>query len=54
MLDFSEKLIELVNNEQLRMLYESNGWDHVRDKFHYTRLVSDMEKLYYKLLNQQN
>lgn len=53
-LDFSEKLIELVNNEQLRMLYESNGWDHVRDKFHYTRLVSDMEKLYYKLLNQQN
>ena len=53
-LDFSEKLIELVNNEQLRMLYESNGWDHVRDKFHYTRLVSDMEKLYYKLLNEQN
>ena len=50
--DFSEKLTELVNNEKLRSSYELNGWTHVKDKFHYTRLVSDMEKLYYKLLNQ--
>lgn len=52
--DFTEKLLELVNNEQLRKTFENNGWDHVRDKFHYTRLVSDMEKLYYKLLKEHN
>lgn len=52
--DFSEKLIHLVNDESLRRVYESNGWEHVREKFHYTRLTADMEKLYYKLLNQHN
>lgn len=50
--DFTKKLTELVNSKSLRSLYELNGWTHVKDKFHYTRLVSDMEKLYYKLLNQ--
>ncbi len=49
--DFSEKLTELINNEQLRQLYESNGWEHVKDKFHYMRLASDMENLYNKLLS---
>ena len=49
--DFSEKLLDLVNNEKLRDFYGSNGWEHVKNKFHYSRLVSDMEKLYYKLLN---
>jgi len=52
--DFSDKLADLVNNEALRVLYASNGWDHVKEKFHYTRLTADMEKLYYKLLNKQN
>jgi len=28
------------------------GWEHVKDKFHYTRLVKDMEALYFSLLKQ--
>lgn len=50
--DFSKKLKELIENDNLRKLYESNGWKHVKDKFHYTRLIDDTEKLYYKLLNE--
>jgi len=52
--DFSEKLKILVENEELRRTYEKNGWAHVKQKFHYTRLVSDMENLYYRLLKQHN
>lgn len=48
--DFSKKLAHLVEDENLRMRNAANGWQHVRDKFHYTRLISDMENLYYKLL----
>jgi glycosyltransferase involved in cell wall biosynthesis len=50
--DFAIKLKELTDNDSLRKKYESNGWEHVKEKFHYSRLVSDMEKLYYKLLNE--
>ncbi len=49
--DFSEKLIKLIDNEQLRQLYELNGWEHVKDKFHYMRLATDMERLYDRLLS---
>lgn len=49
--DFAEKLLTLVNNQNLRENLAKNGWEHVKNKFHYTRLVSDMEQLYYKLLN---
>lgn len=52
--DFSEKLYQLVKDKELRVLYGQNGWDHVKNKFHYTRLASDMEKLYYKLLANGN
>lgn len=52
--DFSEKLLTLVENKQLREMHARHGWDYVRDKFHYERLASDMEQLYYKLLNQHN
>ncbi len=51
--DFSEKLLMLIENDQLRNDFALKGWDHVRTKFHYTRLVSDMENLYYKLLTSQ-
>lgn len=52
--DFSIKLLHLIDNKELRDKYESNGWEHVKSKFHYTRLVNDMENLYYKLLNGHN
>lgn len=50
-ISFSEKLLELVNDKQLRLKLGNNGWDKVGNKFHYTRLVEDTRKLYYQLLN---
>ncbi len=50
--DFSEKLKMLVENESMRNSQAERGWEHVKEKFHYTRLVRDTENLYYKLLNQ--
>lgn len=50
--DFSEKLRELVESEDLRTHFANNGWQQVKDKFHYSRLVSDMENLYQTLLKQ--
>lgn len=51
--DLTEKLLQLVNNPVLRQQLAQNGWEHVRQKFHYTRLVNDMENLYNKLLYNQ-
>lgn len=48
---FSEALLRLINNDNLRVNMGSKGWNRVKDKFHYTRLVNDMEKLYVSLLN---
>lgn len=52
--DFSEKLLQLVENENLRASLSNKGWGYVKEKFHYTRLTADMEKLYYQLLNPAN
>ncbi len=49
--DFSEKLLHLVENKELRERLAMNGWEQVRHTFHYTRLASDMKKLYETLLN---
>ncbi len=48
---FYNHLLELVNNDSKRKAMKKNGWSHVKDKFHYTRLVRDMEQLYNRLLN---
>lgn len=52
--DFSGKLLQLVENKKLRTVHEQHGWNHVKNKFHYERLVQDMGQLYYRLLNQHN
>lgn len=48
--EFSESLLKLVENDSLRQNLGNNGWYHVKDKFHYTRLVKDMDQLYQTLL----
>lgn len=45
-------LLKLVENDALRSTMGEKGWSHVKEKFHYTRLVSDMEKLYLRLLDR--
>lgn len=48
---FYNALLKLVEDDELRLKMGQEGWNHVREKFHYTRLVNDMQKLYVSLLN---
>lgn len=48
--DFSQKLLKLVNSDDLRKEMKKQGWEFVRETFHYTRLVNDTKKLYDELL----
>lgn len=50
---FAAALLELVENEKKREFLSQNGWTHVEESFHYTRLVNDMDKLYRKLVNEK-
>ncbi len=47
---FSDNLQRLVNTEDLMSSFSQKGWEHVKNKFHYTRLVNDMSNLYHDLL----
>lgn len=48
--EFNEKLLQLVEDDQLRESMGKNGWNFVEEKFHYKRLVNDMQQLYKELL----
>ncbi len=48
--DFAEKLLYMIENDEARKYMSGKGWSFVKDKFHYTRLVNDMNNLYKKLL----
>ncbi|MDD2635446.1 MAG: glycosyltransferase [Bacteroidales bacterium] len=52
--DFAVKLLKLINDNELRAEMSKYGWEFVKNRFHYTRLVSDMEKLYDELLLKYN
>lgn len=49
---FSTSLIRLINDEKLREQMSKNGWELVKERFHYTRLVSEMSTLYNNLLTK--
>ena len=49
--DFVAKLLPVANNASLRQQMSVNGWTFVKDKFHYTRLVADTDRLYRELLD---
>ncbi|MFN3555852.1 MAG: glycosyltransferase [Bacteroidales bacterium] len=49
--DFAFKLRQLAENDQMRQSFAAHGWDQVGEKYHYTRLVRDMEMLYHELLD---
>ena len=51
--DFADLLLKLTENEELRKKMSENGWQYVKEKYHYTRLVADMEHLYSKLLKNK-
>ena len=47
---FRRNLLEMVDNDALRLQFGEKGWQFVKDKFHYERLVDDIAKLYRSLL----
>lgn len=52
--EYTEQLLLLIENDEFRKQLSESGWDHVKDNFHYTRLVDDMKQLYLKLLGEKN
>jgi glycosyltransferase involved in cell wall biosynthesis len=47
---FAENLLKMIEDDNLRISFSKDGWNFVKDKFHYERLVNDMKTLYNKLL----
>ncbi len=47
---FKINLLEMVNNDKKRLEFGQKGWDFVKHKFHYERLVKDITQLYDSLL----
>ena len=47
----TEQLMQLVENADRRERMGGLGWPHVRERFHYSRLVEDTATLYRSLLN---
>lgn len=50
--DFASHLLKLIENDPVRAEMAKKGWPHVKEKFHFTRLISDMERLYAELLKK--
>jgi Glycosyltransferase len=51
--EYANLLLQLVNNDELRMRLGFNSSKHVLDKFSYQRLVKDMSGIYSELLQKQ-
>ena len=50
---FAENLLKVIESEKLRNKMSSKGWEFVRERFHFTRMVRDTRELYYKLLKNK-
>ena len=50
---FTEKLLLLIEDESERNRLSQKGWDFVKNKFHYTTLVKNMDEYYQLLLNKK-
>lgn len=50
---FISNMLMVLNDNQLRSQMALHGWPFVKSKFHYSRLVEDMRKLYHQLLTEQ-
>lgn len=47
----AKNLMSLIESDELRRSMSANGWHHVGERFHYSRLVSKMDSLYARLLS---
>ncbi len=51
--NFVNYLLRLIEDEKLRIEMGEKGWSFVKEKFSYSRLVNDMEQLYFSLLQNK-
>ncbi|MEM7163501.1 MAG: glycosyltransferase [Bacteroidota bacterium] len=51
---FNKCLLMLIEDEDLRKEMGIKGWNFVKEKFHYNRLIGDFDKLYKELLEKKN
>jgi len=49
---FSNHLLRLVEDDKLRHEMGQAGWEHVKERYHYSRLVEDVRGLYRQLLKE--
>lgn len=52
--EFSDHLLNLVQDDELRNRLGANSSSHVMEKFSYQRLMKDMSQLYYELLERKS
>lgn len=52
-LDYAEKLLTLIEDDELRNRLGKNGWEYVREKFHFTRMIKEVSMLYKQLLTKR-
>ncbi len=50
---YLQNLSRLVTDDNLRLKFSANGWDFVYHKFHYQRMVTEIENLYYEILENK-
>ena len=50
--EYDEALNKLIESEEIRAKMSQNGWNHVREKYHYQRLCDDVANLYLELLKK--
>ncbi|MFM7217032.1 MAG: glycosyltransferase, partial [Bacteroidota bacterium] len=46
-------LLQLIHENEMRQAMSLRGWEFVKDRFHYTRLVAEMAQLYRELLDSK-
>lgn len=51
-IEFAKQLLRIVEDDELRLKMSSKGWDLVKERFHYTRLIKDTEHYYQELLSR--
>ena len=52
--DYASALLTLIHKNELRLSMSQNGWEFVKEKFHYKTLCFNIENLYLELLNNKN
>lgn len=52
--NYANKLLKLVEEENIRQKMSQNGWSFVEDKFGYQRLIKETEKYYIEQLEMIN